>query len=64
MVNIDFTKTELNVLHWAVKRQLDRLLHAKKEGHNIDENTMLPILERLKEKTFVKDEEGEIRMVA
>jgi hypothetical protein len=39
-------------------------LNAKKEGHNIDENTMLHILERLKEKTFVKNEEGEIRMVA
>ena len=63
MVKIDFTKTELNVLHWAVKIQLDRLLQAKKEGHNVDEDTMLPILKRLKEKTFVKKEEGEIRVV-
>jgi hypothetical protein len=64
MVKIDFTKTELNILHWAIKRQLDRLLQAKEEGHNIDENTIIPILKQLMEKTFVNVEEAETKVIA
>jgi hypothetical protein len=63
MSKIEFTKSELNILHWTVKRQLDRLLEAKGEGHNIDEDTIIPILKKLKKKTFVKAEEAEPRIV-
>ena len=52
MIKIEVTETELRILHWTVKRQLDRLLQAKETGHNIDESTILPILKRLKEKTL------------
>jgi DNA-binding TFAR19-related protein (PDSD5 family) len=61
MVKIEVTKTELEILHWAVERQLDRLLRAREVGHSVDENTILPILEKLKEKTFVKTPEREER---
>lgn len=66
MVKIDVTETELSILHWAVKRQLDRLLQAKVDGHKVDENTIVPILKRLKEKTFVKtsEKEEQTRIVA
>ena len=61
MVKIEVTKTELEILHWAVERQLDRLLRAREVGHSVDENTILPILKKLKEKTFVKAPEREER---
>lgn len=61
MVKIEVTKTELEILHWAVERQLDRLLRAIEVGHSVDENTILPILKKLKEKTFVKIPEREER---
>jgi DNA-binding PadR family transcriptional regulator len=61
MVKIEVTETELGILHWAVERQLDRLLRAREEGHSVDENTVLPILKKLKEKTFVKTSEREER---
>ena len=61
MVKIEVTETELRILHWTLKRQLDRLLQAKETGHNIDESTILPILKKLKEKTFVKIPEREDR---
>jgi DNA-binding TFAR19-related protein (PDSD5 family) len=59
MVKIEVTETELEILHWAVERQLDRLLRAREVGHSVDENTILPILKKLKEKTFVKTPERE-----
>jgi len=61
MVKIEVTKTELEILHWAVEKQLDRLLRAREVGHSVDENTILPILKRLKEKTYVKTPEREER---
>jgi hypothetical protein len=61
MVKVELTETELGILHWAVKRQLDRLLRAKEVGHSIDENTILPILRKLEEKTYVKVPEREER---
>jgi hypothetical protein len=63
MVKTDFTKTEMNVLHWSVKMQLNRLLQAKKQGHYVDEDIMLPVLNRLKEKTSVREERVEITVV-
>ena len=59
MVAIDFPKTELNVLNWAIKMQVDRVLQAKKEGHVVDEETVLPILKTLKQKTLLKGREEE-----
>jgi DNA-binding TFAR19-related protein (PDSD5 family) len=59
VVKIEVTETELEILHWAVERQLDRLLRAREVGHSVDENTILPILKKLKEKTFVKTPERE-----
>jgi DNA-binding TFAR19-related protein (PDSD5 family) len=59
MVKIEVTETELEILHWAVERQLDRLLRAREVGHSVDENTILPILKKLREKTFVKTPERE-----
>ena len=61
MVKIEVTKIELEILHWAVERQLDRLLRAREVGHSVDENTILPVLKKLKEKTFVKIPEREER---
>ena len=53
MVKIEVTETELRILHWTVKRQLDRLLQAKETGHNIDEYTILPILKKLMKKKLL-----------
>ena len=47
-------EAELSALHGAVKRQLDKLLQAKNEGHNVGENTVVPILKILKKKTSMK----------
>lgn len=66
MAKIDINEAELSVLHGAVKRQLDRLLQAKNEGHNVDENTVVPILKRLKKKTSMKSskKKAQIEIVA
>jgi hypothetical protein len=50
MVKIEVTKTELEILHWAVERQLDRLLRAREVGHSVDENTSY--FEEVKGKDF------------
>jgi len=63
VVKIDFTETELSVLHSIVSRQLYRLLQAKEQGHIIDENTMLPTLRRLKEKTSVRSSKKEAEII-
>ena len=61
MVKIEVTKTELEILHWVVERQLDRLLRAREVGHSVDENTILPILKKLKEKTIATTPERKER---
>jgi DNA-binding PadR family transcriptional regulator len=43
--------------------QLYRLLQAKEQGHKVDENTILPTLKRLKEKTFVKSTKKEVEVI-
>jgi hypothetical protein len=63
VVKIDFTETELSVLHSIVSRQLYRFLQAKEQGHIIDENTMLPTLRRLKEKTSVRSSKKEAEII-
>jgi hypothetical protein len=63
MVKIDFTETELSILHSIVRRQLYRLLQAKEQGHKIDENIMLTTLKRLKEKTSLKSTKKEAEII-
>ena len=55
MVKIEVTETELRILHWTVKRQLDRLLQAKETGHNIDERYDTPNFKEIKGKNFCED---------